>query len=404
VPYTRARLLVRLHGVPIGTVDLDAPSGALRAEEYAPALWNALALEMNQHLLEDGLPPVLRFGPEGLPIDGHPVCQQRREAFLATAPFVTVVIPTHNRPEQVSACVASVLAQEYPHFEIVVVDNGPSTSETADLIAARFGDEPKVSYVCEAQAGTSRARNRGLIEARSEIIAYSDDDVQHDPQWLMELVRGFFATEHVGCVTGSILPMELDTEAQIWLEQYGGFHKGFAQRIYDLKEHRPPDPLYPYTAGTFGSGANVAYRAEALRATGGYDEALGGGSIARGGEDLAVVFDIVARGWRVVYAPTAMIYHPHFREYERLRNLLYGYGMGLTAYLTKTIVDRPLRLLDFVRAVPYGLYFALSPGSRKNAKKQTGYPAELTRIELRGMLRGPDAYLRGRLRRRRAAS
>ena len=67
----------------------------------------------------------------------------------------------------------------------------------------------------------------------------------------------------VGIITGSgtyALPdfenaerEELETPAQIWIEQYGGFHKGFEPRLYDLQEHRVTHPLYPYTAGTFGS-------------------------------------------------------------------------------------------------------------------------------------------------------
>ena len=394
--YSRVRLLIRLHGVFLGTTDVDVPTGELEATSAAETVWRTLGSAVNRHLTADGLPPVSALPLSGLAPQCTPECQRLRTEFLKTAPHVSVVVPTRDRPRQLDTCLQSLLMLDYPSFEIIVVDNGATTPATGDLVADKYGSDPRVRYVREARGGTSLARNRGLAEARGAIVAFSDDDVRHDPHWLTELVRGFSAAYDVGAVSGRILPMALDTPAEIWLEQYGGFDKGSALRVFDLAENRPSDPLYPYTAGTFGSGANVAYQAKALRAIGGHDEALGGGTIARAGEDLAALFDIVASGRQVVYAPTAIVYHPHHREYAPLRKQLYGYGMGLTAFLTKAIIDRPSRIYDFIRLIPAGLYFILSPRSRKNAKKLPNYPIELTRTELLGMVRGPDAYLRSR--------
>jgi O-antigen biosynthesis protein len=140
----------------------------------------------------------------------------------------------------------------------------------------------------------------------------------------------------------------------------------------------------------------MAFRTDVLRRLGGFDLALGPATPAKGGEDLAALFDVVANGYQLAYVPGAIVYHPHRRDYDALRNQLYGYGMGLTAYLTRTLCERPLRTLEVLGKVPYGLYFTLSPHSKKNAKKAAGYPAELSKMELRGMLAGPWCYLRGR--------
>ena len=59
--------------------------------------------------------------------------------------------------------------------------------------------------------------------------------------------------------------MELETEAQAWIEQFGGFSKGFARHTFDLSTNRPKGFLYPYTAGMFGSGANMTFKTSALR-------------------------------------------------------------------------------------------------------------------------------------------
>jgi len=77
---------------------------------------------------------------------------------------------------------------------------------------------------------------------------------------------------------------------------------------------------------------------------------------------------------------------------------MYGYGTGLTAYLLKTLLDDPRRIPGFLRLVPRGVRFALSPSSTKNAGKDESYPRELTRLELLGMARGPVAYARSRRR------
>jgi GT2 family glycosyltransferase len=245
------------------------------------------------------------------------------------------------------------------------------------------------------------AHNRGLAEVYNPIIAFTDDDVIVDRHWLAELVRGFKVSERVGCVTGMILPAEMETPPQEWIEQYGGFSKGGAPRVFDLQENRQPSPLYPYTAGTFGSGANMAFKTAALCRLGGFDPALGAGSAAMGGDDLAAFFEVVTAGYQLVYQPTALLRHWHRREYAGLRSQAYGYGVGLTAYLAKTLVDKPIRILDFAVRAPAGLVYVFSPHSSKNKKKQADYPAELTRLERKGMLYGPVAYLRSRRQARR---
>ena len=70
--------------------------------------------------------------------------------------------------------------------------------------------------------------------------------------------------------------------------------------------------------------------------------------------------------------------------------------MGLTAFLTKVVLDKPQRLLEMLLLLPKALSHVFSPSSPKNAKKQSDYPAELEALERRGMLYGPVAYLHSR--------
>lgn len=394
--YESIRCLVRLHTLPLGFVDLKLDGRPLSARECAQKFWQVLGDQINEHLRQDGLPPAAEPITSGFPALADPACLIERHRVLADAPLVSVVIGTRNRPASVEAVLRALAALHYPRFEVIVVDNAPSSEETRDVVKRICTELPSVRYTREDRPGLARARNRGLALARGEIVAITDDDVLPDPNWLVEIVRGFEAGPRVACVTGSILPLELETPAQLLVEQFGGFHKGFHRRIFDQDENRPPDLLYPYAAGTFGSGANIAFRTGILRQMGGFDVALGAGTVARSGEELAVFVQLINNGHQIVYQPAAIIYHGHHRAYEALRRQIQGYGIGITAYLTKCLLDDPRLLFDLCRKIPGGVLYALSPRSPKNRKRGAGYPKELVRVELKGMLSGPIAYLRSR--------
>ena len=385
--YTKASILVRVDHKPLGVLETQLTPD-LNAQALAALIWSELESTIRT-----------QFGVEvNVYLDAEGLSHALPKPDIATStPFVSVVIATHNRAQSLKMCLDSLAELEYPHYEVIVVDNAPRDAETFNLLRR---DYPTVRYVREETPGLAVAHNSGLAEARGDLIAFTDDDVQVDPQWLGALVAGFEVQSEgdieVGCVTGMITPAELETPAQVWLEQYGGFSKGFEQRIFDLQHHRPPSPLYPYTAGVFGSGANMAFRREVLLELGGFDPALGAGSKGVGGDDLAAFFDVVSCGYALVYQPEALVHHWHRRDYAGLQRTAYGYGVGLTAFLTKCLADKPSRLATILPLIPRALMYALSPTSPKNAKKQVDYPGELNGLERRGMLYGPLAYLRSR--------
>ena len=394
--YQKLRCLVRLHDQPLGFVDFLTSEKEIQTSEVARHIWHMLGTEINQHLEQDGLAGITALAEYGLPPSVFAQCMEECSKFLVEAPFVSIIVATHDRLESLQACIASLLSVNYPHYEILIVDNASSTTATANFVRQNYANIQQVRYLREERPGASWARNRGIEAARGEFIAFVDDDVVVDRQWLVELVKAFSSIEHVGCVTSLVLPMELETSAQEWFEEYGGFNKGFKRQIFDMKLYHPKTPLHPYTVGRFGTGAGVAFRASFLREVGGFDPALGPGSIAQGGEDLALFFQVMQRGYRLVYEPTSLLYHLHRRDYADLRKQIYCYGVGLTAYLTQVLIHNPQLLLDFLFRIPYGVFFAFNAHSTRNSKKSKGYPRELTMLERKGMLYGPIAYLRGR--------
>lgn len=385
--YKRARCLVRLHDHPLGIVELQFNKNELFAHDYIPQIWHSLNGLICEHLRQDGLPLVTELVPDGLTSKESPLCIKEREAVFVTAPFASIIVSTHDRTEQLSRCLPTLLSQHYPHYEVIIVDNAPSTTATADLIQKTYSDTPKLRYIREDTPGLSRGLNCGISAARGSILAFTDDDVVVDAYWLLQIAKAFSLADDVVCVTGLVMPLELETWAQVLFEEYGGFGKGFNRRMYDMMDNHSREPLYPYTAGRFGTGASMAFKPAFLQSIGGFDPAL------HCGMDVASFFQAVRRGHKLVYEPAALVYHAHRRSYTELQKQIYNYGVALTAYLTKSMLDNPRLLFEFLSKIPYGLFFTLSDRSPKNKKKSSYYPKDLTVLELKGMLIGSFVYL-----------
>ena len=145
--------------------------------------------------------------------------------------------------------------------------------------------------------------------ATGEIIAFTDDDVVAHPGWLSALGSRFARQPHVSAVTGLVVPLELETRAQMLFEQSGsGPDRGYAPltferagrfRVRRRDERSGQEQVRSlYLTGEFGLGANMAFRTAVLQASGGFDEALGPAPDP-GGEDLAMFMELLTAGHRL---------------------------------------------------------------------------------------------------------
>jgi glycosyltransferase involved in cell wall biosynthesis len=363
--YQLARILGMAQGQPLGFVDIPLESGGVSGAEVQRRLVEA-------------------FG------DVHPLFPTRAPNttdLLAT----TVVIPTTwSRPLLLERCLDTLVVQDHPNYEVLVVDNR-APSDRTDYPDWPALSDPRVRIIAEPKPGASAARNAGFAQATGVVVAFTDDDVEVDPGWLGAVARCFGRFPDVDCVTGLVLPRELETPAQVLFERYGGFGKGFHGRTFPAAG--ATSPLFPYAAGMFGSGNNVAFRADALRAIGGYDENLGPGTAAHAGEDLALFVTLMTSGRALAYEPSAIIHHYHRSTFEELKSQVHDYGVGLTAMLTSLVMKDPRHLYGIARRVPQGIALLVRPASTRNAHRMAGYPKELVRAEIAGMVRGPFAYL-----------
>jgi glycosyltransferase involved in cell wall biosynthesis len=394
--------LVRLHGRPVGLVDLELPPDGLSAEFLADRIEAELGKEIARHLREDGLDP-RPLDAEGLGGEGPWGCQGQLADFLDRVPLMSVVICTRDRPDSVRTTLHSILACRYPasRYEVIVVDNAASGDSVVDLVEEEFQGEVGVRVVREPEPGLSHARNRGLAAASGEIVVFADDDVLVDRDWLLTLAAAFEGGDRVGATSGLTLPDVLETPTQRWTEGFGGRIQGFERRVFDLDDPPADRPLFPFTVGDLGAGRNMAFDREVLIGLGGFDVALGPGTLAHDGDDIEALLRVMLSGRQIVHDPKAIVWHAHPRDYEELEQRVWGYGLGYTACLTRALIDRPGLVIDLMRKLPRGLRFAFSSASAKNAGRQDDFPRPLVRSELLGMVYGPIAYLRSRRDQRR---
>jgi GT2 family glycosyltransferase len=385
---------IRVHGAPVGRVEIPLEDGRADRERVLRALSPEARAAIERHLARDG---VAIDGEVAVPtVPGPSACADR-----AAAPEpISVVLCSRDRPAQLASCLASLRRLAYERFEVVVVDNAPSDDLGAKAFDDAVGDDARFRYVVEPRPGLSAARNRGMAEATHDRVAFTDDDVFADRTWLLGIDRGFRRDARAGCVTGLVPSAQLETPYQSHFDERVWWSSKVDPERYDLSE-APRSPLFPFDAGRIGTGANFAVDRSLMRRLGGFDEALGAGSPTRGGEDLDAFVRILRAGRTIVYEPSAIVWHLHRTTFEELYRLLYGYGMGLSAYVTKYLAGADTRPA-VLRRVPAGVRHMLGLWRRPSGRA----PSDLRLVlaEVRGIAAGPLAYRRARAAGRRRPS
>ena len=371
--YLHARLLVRERGFIRGFVDATVTAGVINRD----------------HLLSlvSQLPPADDSGAD------------------VRLPSFTVVVCTRNRPQYIRTSLAAILRLDYPDFNVVVVDNASTTSATQDVLATEF-DDPRIIAIIEPMAGLARARNAGLLRATGEIVAFTDDDVVVDSQWLRELAAGYAKADNVDCVSGLVPSGELRTRVQGYFDDRVTWSKIIEPRVYNLASPPRSLPMFPFCVGEYGTGANFSVRRSAALALRGFDTAFGVGTRTGGGEDLDMFVRIILDGRTLVLNPSALVWHRHRDDIGELRQQAKGYGNGLGSWLTKILINPRTFKIAFVRS-PHALKQLVSIAWRKPEVSvvQSNAPADefdraISRVgwyELASVAAGPFLFFRQRL-------
>lgn len=191
---------------------------------------------------------------------------------------ISVVIPTYNRLSILKKCLLSVLGNDYPDFEIIIVDDF-SVDGTREFLQKIKNEKVRV-FLNEKNLGVSEARNAGIEIATGEWVVFIDDDCEASKNWLIELAKEF-KEEKVGFVIGNT----------IYLQE--GYLGNFPERLVNNNKAQWP-----------GAG-NIAYRKKVLDEGGGFD----GESFPYANEDTELALRTYSAGWRYARSERAKVFH-----------------------------------------------------------------------------------------------
>ena len=227
-------------------------------------------------------------------------------------PLVSVVVCSHNGGRTISETLQGLERLAYPRFEVIVVDDG-SSDETA-AIAETFD----VRLIRTPNRGLGSARNTGLEAAAGEVIAYLDDDAWPDPHWLQYLVQPLLDSDAVAAGGPNLPPADDPPVACAVANAPGG----------------PTHVLIDDATAEHVPGCNMAFRADSLRAVGGFDERY-----RAAGDDVDVCWRLQRSGGRIGFHPSAVVWHRRRDSVRAYWKQQVGYGRA-EALLAEAWPDR----------------------------------------------------------------
>lgn len=295
--------------------------------------------------------------------------------------MISVIICTYNHSESLKNNLDSIKKMSIPNdlsWELIVVDNNSkdSTKEVVEEFTRVSG--LNVRYVFEEKQGLSHARNRGTEEAKGEIIAFTDDDVLVEKEWVLNIKKAFEVND-VACVGGKILPI-WEIPKPRWLTQdlYGYLAiLNYGDKLFYLDSPK----IW---------GANFAVKSFVFKKYGYFDTTLGhkGGKLY-GGEEVEFIERIIKNGEKVLYYPDILVHHcipsyrmrkPYFRKWFYDKGELEAIQMG--NYPHRNFMGVPLYILRrLIKTLPKYIFVRIT-------LNQNGFHEELILFNIIGFIIG----------------
>jgi GT2 family glycosyltransferase len=201
-------------------------------------------------------------------------------------PQVTVAVITRNRDQSLEKTLKAISLQNYPNFEVIVVDN--ASTDTSKKVIERFG----FKYLFSPKSyGFAKTRQLAVNEAIGEFLLWCDDDAIPVSGWIKAYIDRFLTDESIGLIAGKIVNDGFPSEMKFkGLQVFT--NNGMLDRVSD------PEKAFVF------SNLNMGLRMSILRDIGGYDSFFSGGY-----EEVDLNLCIRAQGAKIVYEKTAKVDH-----------------------------------------------------------------------------------------------
>lgn len=226
-----------------------------------------------------------------------------------STPFISIVIPTYNRPERLRDCLESLTQLEYPtdRFEVIVVDDGSKMS--LEPVVESFNNYLEITLLKQENQGPATARNTGAKQAKGEFLAFTDDDCKPAPDWLKTIAAVFANTPDclVGGKTINILSQNPFSTASQELINY----------LYSYYNANPQK-------ATFFASNNIAVSTQRFHEIGGFDTTYPRAAA----EDREFCDRWLQYGNKMVYTPEVQVYHAHKLTLSSYWRQHFFYGRG----------------------------------------------------------------------------
>jgi len=252
--------------------------------------------------------------------------------------MVTVIIATRNRPEKICGCLQSLLKQKKQKRVAIIIVDQSDNDNTLQLVENLRRKNNFITYLRQNLVGKSKALNTGICVAKSNILAFTDDDCIVSNNWTSRIESTFASHPDISCVTGNTYP-------------YGNIPSWACQPTITTANASFVQPTHHQRVG-FGN--NFAVKRSALKSIGLFKTWLGPGSASTNCEDGEMILRILTFGYKILHDPKMLVYHNKKLNKAALKkqNLSYvcgemacygyyafsGYGFA-TQVVTKNLVD-----------------------------------------------------------------
>jgi len=244
-----------------------------------------------------------------------------------TPPKISVLIATADRPELLSDCLAHLRRARFRDAEVLVLDQSREVRRVEEEDAFPHCG---LRHFCLPRRGKSAALNRGIVEARAELLAFTDDDCRVSEDWLDVMYRAYVETAGRTVLTGRV--------------QGGDPEEGAVMAPSLLDEDRPSEYSRPaFRDVLFGN--NMAVPAFIMKSVGAFDENLGPGTAWPAAEDNDLGYRLLEAGIPIRYLPDMKVVHRSWRRARHQEVVYRDYGIGQGAFYGKHARRGNLRMV-----------------------------------------------------------